>query len=100
LIVCTQIEKVVYLDGCNGEAALAIVPMIGNPDEAGGIAERQGADKKGVDDAEDGAAGPDAETDDENGESGKAEVAAEGAEGVLEVARSGVQPADGAEQAG
>jgi hypothetical protein len=100
LIVDAQIEEVVYLDGCDGEAALPIVPMIGNPHEAGGVAERQGADEKGVDDAEDGAAGADAETDDENGEGSEAEVAAEGAEGVLEVARKGVQPADGAEKAG
>jgi hypothetical protein len=100
LIVGAQIEEVVYLDGCDGEAALAIVPMIGNPHEAGGVAERQGADEEGVDDAEDGAAGADAETDDENGESSEAEVAAEGTKGVLEVAGKRVQPADGAEQAG
>jgi hypothetical protein len=83
---------VVDLDGRDGKTALAIKLMISNPDEAGGVAERKRANEKGVDDAEDGAASADPEADDKNGEGREAEVAAEGAEGVLEVAREGVQP--------
>ena len=57
--------------------------LIGNPDETGGIAERKRAEEKGVDDTEDGAAGTDAEADDEKGEGGEANVATEGTEGVF-----------------
>ncbi len=99
-ILGAEIEEMVDLEGLAGETDLAIVTMIGDPNEAGGFAEWQRTDEEGVDDAEDGAAGADAEADDKNGESGETEVAAEGAQGVFEIAGDGVEPGGGAEGAG
>jgi len=89
-ILSAKIQEMVHLKGLAGEANLAVITMVGNPNEAGGIAEWQRTDEESVDDAEDGATGADAKADDENGESGEAKVAAESAEGVFEVAGEGV----------
>ena len=99
-ILRAEIEEMVHLEGLAGKADFAVVAMIGDPDEAGGIFEWQRTDEESVDDAEDSAAGADAEADDENGEGGEAEVAAKGADGVFEVTREGVEPGGGAEGLG
>ncbi len=100
MIVGAEIEEMVDLDGLAGEPVFRVVAMIGNPDEAGRVAERQGADEKSVDDAEDSAAGADSQTDDKNGKGGKSDVTAEGAEGIFEVARKGIQRGEGVDGAG
>src|SRR5271168_3398495 len=70
--------------------------MIGDPDQASRIAEGKRANEEGVDDAENGGAGADAQADDENGESGEAEVAAHGAKGVAEILGEAIEEGDAA----
>ena len=67
-------------------------------DEAGGVLIRQRADKRGVDEAEDGDAGGDAEGENQNGGEGEAGILAELAEGEAKVLPQGFRgrlPADG-----
>ncbi len=55
------------------------------PDEAIGVCEGERAEDDGVDDAEDGRVGADAEGESEDGDESEAGIFAEGAEGVAEI---------------
>ena len=72
-----------------GEAALG--GWRGDPYELLRIGEWQRAQEQGVDDAEDGDVGADAEGQDEDGNEGESAVAAQGAEGVAEILEKNVE---------
>ena len=94
-------------EGLEGAAAIAPIVIIGGRDEvalhavlrfrledvhqAGGIVVRKGADEDGLDDAEDGGVGADAEGERGEGDGVKGRLRAPGAEGVAEVVPEGVE---------
>ena len=78
---------IVDLSGLAGEAADVV---IGDPHEALGVVERERTEQESVDDAENGGAGADAESDDKDGEGGESGIAAQGAEGIAQVLQEAV----------
>src|SRR5439155_19066381 len=85
----SQIWKVVDLDSPLANAA--IVRDSRNPNQAVGIAKRQRAQQQGIDHAEDGGAGTDAESDDQDREGCEPGVAAQGSDGVAQILKQGFE---------
>ncbi len=86
-LCCAEIEHIVHLGGLAGETADVVV---GDPDQALRVVERERAEQQSVDHAENGGAGADAEADDENGEGSESGIAAQGAEGIAQVLQDAV----------
>ena len=87
--MCEEIFVGVDRVGCTGEAAA--VAFRCNDDEALGIIEGQRAEEEGVDDAENGDVGSNAESEDEDGDNGEDAIAIEGADGVAEILEENIE---------
>src|ERR1700751_657348 len=89
-------ELRIGVNGIGGGGPVAVEDLRTDPEQARGIAEGKRAQHEGVDDAEDGDVGADAEREDEDGDEAEAAVAAQSAEGVANVLQEDVERGEAA----
>ncbi len=94
LVVLAEIAEHRMGDGVASPVAAVVAPFHGEQDELLGILDGEETEENLVEEGEDGGVGADAESQGEDGYGGEAGSAGEHAEGVLEVAKDDVEPAD------
>src|SRR5258708_33471330 len=89
LILLAEVEEVSYLRGLARQIAVFLV--IDDPHQAIGIAERKGPNENGIHNAENGGACAHTQSDNENRESGEADIASQRTESISEVLQDAVE---------
>src|SRR5258708_22299669 len=99
-VVLAEIPEHGMGDGVAAPVAAIVATLHGEQDELLGILDGEEAQQDLVEEGENGGVGADAESQGQDGHGGKAGSAREHAEGVLQVAQDGVEPADDGHAAG